>query len=114
MPIYLSNKASPARVREAEHARKNRQEILKALSLGEITRRDLYKWGIFTVTGALALKHGLSPCFNASAPVTVKIPHLYRSRRVISPSERALRISWRFLRACSASRTRAGDALLER
>lgn len=59
--IYLSNKASPARVREAENARKNRHEILKALSLGQITRRDLYKWGIFTVTGALALKNGLSP-----------------------------------------------------
>ncbi|MFL6950781.1 MAG: hypothetical protein ACJ8FU_21535, partial [Xanthobacteraceae bacterium] len=61
MGIFLSNKASPARVREAENARKNRHEILKALSLGQITRRDLYKWGIFTVTGALALKNGLSP-----------------------------------------------------
>src|ERR1700746_2395904 len=61
MPIFLSNKASPARVREAENARKNRLEILKALSIGQITRRDLYKWGIFTVTGALALKNGLSP-----------------------------------------------------
>src|SRR5215471_19402088 len=58
--------------------------------------------------------NGLSPFFNASAPVTVKIPHLYRSRRVICPSERALRISRRFLRAFSASRTRAGDAFLER
>src|SRR5690348_8759911 len=61
MPIYLSSKASPARVREAENARKNRHEIVKALSLGQITRRDLYKWGIFGVTGALALKNGLSP-----------------------------------------------------
>src|SRR5262245_4009120 len=61
MPIYLSNKASLARVREAENARKNRHEILKALSTGQITRRDLYTWGIFTATGALALKHGLSP-----------------------------------------------------
>jgi len=61
MGIFLSKKASPARVREAENARNNRREILKALSLGQITRRDLYKWGIFTVTGALALKNGLSP-----------------------------------------------------
>src|SRR5215813_10424552 len=59
--IYLSNRASRARQREAENARKNRREILKALSVGQITRRDLYKWGIFTATGALALKHGLSP-----------------------------------------------------
>src|SRR5690242_5349913 len=61
MGIFLSSKASPARIREAENARNNRREILKALSLGQITRRDLYKWGIFTTTGALALKHGLSP-----------------------------------------------------
>jgi FtsP/CotA-like multicopper oxidase with cupredoxin domain len=59
--IFLSNKASPARQREAQNARNNRAEIVKALSTGEITRRDLYKWGIFTATGALALKHGLSP-----------------------------------------------------
>jgi FtsP/CotA-like multicopper oxidase with cupredoxin domain len=73
MPIFLSNKASPARVREAENARKNRLEILKALSIGQITRRDLYKWGIFTVTGALALKNGLSP-FAPSAFADSNIP----------------------------------------
>src|SRR6201981_2692101 len=73
MPIFLSNKASPARVREAENARKNRLEILKALSIGQITRRDLYKWGIFTVTGALALKNGLSP-FAPSAYADSNIP----------------------------------------
>jgi len=59
--FYLSDKASRARQREAQNARNNRAEILKALSLGQITKRDLYKWGIFTVTGALALKNGLSP-----------------------------------------------------
>jgi FtsP/CotA-like multicopper oxidase with cupredoxin domain len=73
MPIFLSKKASPARVREAENARKNRLEILKALSIGQITRRDLYKWGIFTVTGALALKNGLSP-FAPSAFADSSIP----------------------------------------
>src|SRR5262245_50144035 len=59
--FYLSDKASRARQREAQNARNNRAEILKALSIGQITRRDLYKWGIFTMTGALALKNGLSP-----------------------------------------------------
>src|SRR5262249_20434025 len=73
MPIYLSNKASPARVREAENARRNRLEILKALGQGQITRRDLYKWGIFTATGALALKNGLSP-FAPSAFADSAIP----------------------------------------
>jgi FtsP/CotA-like multicopper oxidase with cupredoxin domain len=58
---FLSPKASPRRHREAQHARDNRAEIVRALSIGQITRRDLYRWGIFTVTGALALKNGLSP-----------------------------------------------------
>ncbi len=58
---YLSDKESGARQREAQKARDNRAEIVKALSHGQITRRDLFKWGIFTVTGALALKNGLSP-----------------------------------------------------
>ena len=58
---YLSRKASATRLREAQRARDNRAEIIKALSIGQITRRDLYKWGIFTVTGALAFKNGLSP-----------------------------------------------------
>jgi len=33
----------------------------KALSSGQITKRDLFRRGIFTTTGALALKNGLSP-----------------------------------------------------
>jgi FtsP/CotA-like multicopper oxidase with cupredoxin domain len=59
--FFLTEKASRIRLREAQRARDNRAEIIKALSHGQITRRDLYKWGIFTVTGALALKNGLSP-----------------------------------------------------
>src|SRR5258708_12504019 len=59
--MYISPKASAGRQREAQTARDNRAEIVKALGQGQITRRDLYKWGIFTVTGALALKNGLSP-----------------------------------------------------
>src|SRR5712691_5218495 len=58
---YLSSKASRIRQREAQNARDNRAEIVRALSIGQITRRDLYKWGIFTTTGLLALKNGLSP-----------------------------------------------------
>ena len=58
---YLTEKASRRRQREAQQARNNRAEIVKALSHGQITRRDLYKWGIFTATGMLALKNGLSP-----------------------------------------------------
>ena len=59
--MYLSKHASRIRQTEAENARRNRQEIVAALGQGQVTRRDLMRWGLFTVTGALALKHGLSP-----------------------------------------------------
>lgn len=59
--VYLPKGASKARVREAQNARNNRAEIVKALSLKQITKRDLFKWGIFTASGVLAAKHGLSP-----------------------------------------------------
>src|SRR5215467_11556138 len=58
---YLSSKASRIRQREAQNARNNRAEIVRALSIGQITRRDLYKWGLLTTTGVIALKNGLSP-----------------------------------------------------
>jgi manganese oxidase len=53
--------ASKARLREAENARRNRAEIVKALSWGQVTRRDLIRMGLFTAAGTLALKNGLSP-----------------------------------------------------
>src|SRR5262245_16180543 len=59
--MYISSKASRIRQREAQRARDNRAEIVKALSQGQITRRDLIKWGIFTTSGVLACKNGLSP-----------------------------------------------------
>ena len=59
--IYLPWNASKARLREAENARKNRMEIVKALSTGQVSRRDLVKWGLFTTAGILAPIGGLSP-----------------------------------------------------
>ena len=64
--MYLPRKVSRIRLREAENARKNRLEIVKALSTGQVSRRELFRWGVFTTTGALALKNGLSP-FASSA-----------------------------------------------
>ena len=61
MAAYLPPDASKRRVREAQHARNNRAEIVKALSQGQITRRDLNKWGLFTAAGLLLCKNGLSP-----------------------------------------------------
>lgn len=64
--MYLKRYVPKNLVREAEHARRNRGEIVRALSVGEVTRRELFKWGIFTASGMLALKNGLSP-FASSA-----------------------------------------------
>src|SRR5215470_20223043 len=89
--MYLSPKASPARQREAQKARDNRAEIVKALSHGQITRRDLYKWGIFTATGALALKSGLSPCARsdfAAAPTGTPRCPLFGAQKFSQPMPR--------------------------
>src|SRR5437660_10494105 len=59
--FFLSEKASKARLREAENARKNRAEIVKAFSQGKVTRRELVKWGLITSGGLLAPIHGLNP-----------------------------------------------------
>ena len=59
--MYLSNKASAARIRDAEKARNNRLEVIEALSHGTVSRRELVKWGIFTSAGVLSLKNGLNP-----------------------------------------------------
>ncbi|WP_088348605.1 MULTISPECIES: multicopper oxidase domain-containing protein [Rhodomicrobium] len=59
--MYLPKSAPKNRLREAQKARENRAEIIRALGSGQVTRRDLFKMGIFTAGGMLALKNGLSP-----------------------------------------------------
>ena len=59
--MYLPFNTSKRRLREAQNARNNRAEIVKALSQGQINRRDLFKWGLFTSAGLLLAKNGLSP-----------------------------------------------------
>jgi hypothetical protein len=73
--MYISPKASRIRQREAQRARDNRAEIVKARGLGQVTRRDLIRWGIFTASGVLACKNGLSPLArSAFAAVPTGIP----------------------------------------
>ena len=54
--MYISPKASRIRQREAQRARDNRAEIVKARSLGQITRRDLFRWGIFTAAACCSAR----------------------------------------------------------
>ncbi|MGO4815840.1 hypothetical protein AB4156_40760, partial [Cupriavidus sp. 2MCAB6] len=58
---YLPRLTKGLRLREAQRALENRLEIVKALSVGEITKRDLLRWGYFTAGGLLIAKNGLSP-----------------------------------------------------
>src|SRR6185437_14454857 len=71
--FFLSPKASKARIREAEQARKNRWEIINANSQGQVSRRDLIKMGLFTSAGLLLPISGLSP-FARSAYADSNIP----------------------------------------
>src|SRR5262249_43759983 len=73
MSFFLSPKASRARLREAENARKNRAEIVQALSQRQVTRRELVQWGLLTVGSLWAPIHGLSP-FAKSAYADSNIP----------------------------------------
>ena len=59
--MYLPWNASKARQREAQRARENRAEIIRELSWGRVSRRDLIKWGLFTSAGLLAPISGLNP-----------------------------------------------------
>jgi manganese oxidase len=73
MVVYLPARTSKARLREADNARRNRAEIVRALSWGRVTRRELIKMGLFTAAGTLAMKNGLSP-FARSAFADSNIP----------------------------------------
>jgi len=59
--IYLPLNASKARQRDAARARQNRAEIVRELSWGRVSRRDLIKMGILTGAGMLAPIRGLNP-----------------------------------------------------
>jgi hypothetical protein len=61
MSFFVSDKDSKARFHEAENAMRNRAEVVKARSLGQISRRDLIKAGVFTAGGLLVPITGLSP-----------------------------------------------------
>jgi FtsP/CotA-like multicopper oxidase with cupredoxin domain len=91
--MYLPFRSSQARLREAENARNNRLEIVKALSLGQITKRDLFKWGIFTGAGYLANKNGLSPFARsafAAVPTGTPLSPLFGAQKFTQPLPRQI------------------------
>src|SRR5215471_8585094 len=111
---YLSTKASRIRLREAQNARNNRAEIVRALSIGQITRRDLYKWGLLTF-GGLALKNGLSPfapsAFADGVPTGTPRSPLFGAQKFTQRMPRlALQTPQPMTRVASADPASAGDA----
>jgi len=59
--FFLGDDAPKSRLRDAQNARNNRAEIVKAYSQGAISRRDLMKMGIFTSAGLMLPIGGLNP-----------------------------------------------------
>jgi FtsP/CotA-like multicopper oxidase with cupredoxin domain len=59
--IYLPWSASRPQLKAARQAQEERRGIIKALSHGQVSRRDLIKMGLFTGAGMLAPIRGLNP-----------------------------------------------------
>ena len=72
--MYLPWNASKLRLREAENARRNRAEMVKAYSQGQVTRRDFLKWGLVTTGGLLVPIHGLSPFAKSAYAADFNVP----------------------------------------
>src|SRR5262245_833207 len=86
--MFLSPKSSRIRLRKSQRARNNRAEIHRALSLGQISRRDLIKWGIMTSGGVLVCKNGLSPlapsAFADNVPTGTPPSPLFGARKFVA------------------------------
>ena len=89
--MYLPEDAPRNRIREAQKARDNRAEVVKARSHGQITRRDLFRWGLFTTSGMLLYKNGFSPYApSAYAQVPTGTPRspLFGIKKFTQPMQR--------------------------
>src|SRR3954447_8236269 len=61
MGLFLPKNASRLALKAAQQAQDERRGIIKALSHGKVSRRDLIKLGLFTGAGMLAPIRGLNP-----------------------------------------------------
>jgi hypothetical protein len=89
--IYLPASASRERVRNAQRSRNNRAEIIRELSWGRVSRRELLKWGLFTSAGVLAPIRGLNPFISSAAGVNIDaVPRspLFGAREFTQPMPR--------------------------
>src|SRR3982750_1045139 len=61
MGLFLPKNASRLALKASRQAQDERRGIIKALSHGKVSRRDLIKMGLFTGAGMLAPIRGLNP-----------------------------------------------------
>jgi manganese oxidase len=73
--LWVREGADRGRWRDAEEARLNRREIQQALNSGQISRRDLVKWGLYTSAGVIAPIGGLSPFVRSAHGQTAASTH---------------------------------------
>jgi FtsP/CotA-like multicopper oxidase with cupredoxin domain len=114
--MYLAKDASPSQVRAAESARRNRQEIVKALSQGQVSRRELLKWGLFSASGMLAMKGGLSPFARAFAdniPTGNPRSPLFNARPFSQPMPRADLMARKDMASLTPGPTRQANTTLQ-
>ncbi len=91
--MFISKHTSRLRLREAEQARQNRMEIVNALSQDHVSRRDLFRWGLLTASGALAMKNGLNafaPSAFAAVPTGTPPSPTFGARKFTQPMPRPI------------------------
>src|SRR5215510_9119047 len=107
--MYLPKNTPQNRIREAQKARENRLEIVRALASGQVTRRELFNRGLFTASGLLAWKHGLNvyaPSAYGQVPTGTPRSPLFGARKFSQPLHR-LEVP----RSLPLTRNAVGDAV---
>jgi manganese oxidase len=77
--LWVREDADRGKWREAEQARQNRREIQQALNSGEISRRELVKWGLYTSAAVIAPIGGLSPFVRSAHGQTADASSTFRT-----------------------------------
>ncbi|GAU86702.1 multicopper oxidase family protein [Bosea sp. BIWAKO-01] len=87
--MYLSRETTGVRLKEAEHSLENRREISRALSMGQITKRDLLRWGYFATGGLLIAKNRLSPFVGSAYADSLPRSPTFGAVKFQTPMQRA-------------------------
>ncbi|MGO4671084.1 hypothetical protein [Bosea sp. 2RAB26] len=87
--MYLSRETTGVRLKEAAHSQENRREIGRALTLGQITKRDLLRWGYFSAGGLLMAKNGFGPFVGSAYADSLPRSPTFGAVKFQTPMQRA-------------------------